>query len=49
VFSRAFWRQEAAMLMALLINNSRLSVLTFLSALHYDHPQQSQLPPCCER
>ena len=42
VFSMPYWWQETALLMALLTNNSRLSVLTCLSALHYDYPQQMQ-------
>lgn len=40
VFSMPYWWQETALLMALLTNNSRLSVLTCLSALHYDYPEQ---------
>ena len=42
VFNMPYWWQETALLMALLTNNSRLSVLTCLSALHYDYPQQMQ-------
>jgi hypothetical protein len=42
VFSMPYWWQETAMLMTLLINNPRLSVLTCLSALHYDYPRQMQ-------
>jgi hypothetical protein len=40
VFTMPYWWQETAMLMALLINNPKLSVLTCLSALHYDYPEQ---------
>jgi Methyltransferase domain len=42
VFTRPFWWQETAMLMALLVNNSRIKVLSCLSALHYDYPEQLQ-------
>jgi hypothetical protein len=42
VFSTRYWWQETAMLMALLINNPKLAVLTCLSALHYDYPEQLQ-------
>jgi hypothetical protein len=42
VFAMPYWWQETAMLMALLINNPKLSVLTCLSALHYDYPEQLQ-------
>ena len=42
VFSMPYWWQETAMLMALLINNPKLSVLACLSALHYDYPEQLQ-------
>lgn len=40
VFTRPFWWQETALLIALLVNNSRLSVLSSLSALHYDYTKQ---------
>lgn len=40
VFTRPFWWQETALLIALLVNNSRLSVLSCLSALHYDYTEQ---------
>ena len=42
VFTRPFWWQETALLIALLVNNPKLTVLTCLSALHYDYPQQMQ-------
>lgn len=42
VFSMPYWWQETAMLMALLINNPKLSVLTCLSALHYDYQEELQ-------
>ncbi len=42
VFTKPFWWQETALLMTLLVNNPKLSVLTCLSALHYDYPQQMQ-------
>lgn len=42
VFSRPFWWQETALLLALLVNNPRLKVLACLSALHYDYAQQMQ-------
>jgi hypothetical protein len=41
-FNMPYWWQETAMLMALLINNSKLSVLACLSALHYDYADQLQ-------
>lgn len=40
VFSMPYWWQETALLMALLVNNPRLSVLTCLSALHYDYAEE---------
>jgi hypothetical protein len=42
VFQKPYWWQENAMLMAVLINNPRLSVLSCLSALHYDCPEEVQ-------
>jgi len=42
VFTMPYWWQETALLMTLLVNNPRLSVLTCLSALHYDYPEQMQ-------
>lgn len=42
VFSMPYWWQETALLTALLTNNSKLSVLACLSALHYDYPEQLQ-------
>lgn len=39
---KPFGWQETALLMALLINNDRLEVLSCLSALHYDRPEQLQ-------
>jgi hypothetical protein len=42
VFTMPYWWQETALLMTLLVNNPKLSVLTCLSALHYDYPQQMQ-------
>jgi hypothetical protein len=38
VFSMPYWWQETGLLIALLTNNPRLSVLTCLSALHYVIP-----------
>ena len=40
VFSMPYWWQETGLLIALLTNNPRLSVLTCLSALHYDYPDE---------
>ena len=37
VFTRPFWWEETALLIALLTNNPKLSVLACLSALHYDN------------
>lgn len=42
VFTRPFWWQETALLIGLLVNNSKLRVLTCLSALHYDCPREMQ-------
>jgi predicted O-methyltransferase YrrM len=42
VFTRPWWWQETAMLMALLINNPKLPVMSCMSALHYDYPKQLQ-------
>ncbi|HEX5236182.1 MAG TPA: class I SAM-dependent methyltransferase [Silvibacterium sp.] len=42
VFTRPFWWQETALLIALLVNNSKLKVLSCLSALHYDYAPQMQ-------
>jgi hypothetical protein len=42
VFTRPWWWQETAMLMALLINNPKLAILACESALHYDYPEQMQ-------
>lgn len=42
VFSRPFWWQETALLIALLVNNPKLSVLCCESALHYDGAEQMQ-------
>ena len=42
VFSMPYWWQETALLAALLVNNQRLSVLSCLSALHYDYPDHLQ-------
>lgn len=42
VFTRPFWWQETALLIALLTNNSKLSVLASLSALHYDCADKMQ-------
>jgi predicted O-methyltransferase YrrM len=42
VFTRPWWWQETAMLMALLINNPKLQVLACESALHYDYPEELQ-------
>lgn len=42
VFTKPFWWQETAMLMALLINNPKVKVLSCLSALHYDYSEQLQ-------
>jgi hypothetical protein len=42
VFDRPWWWQETAMLMALLINNPKLSILSCQSALHYDSPEHMQ-------
>jgi hypothetical protein len=42
VFTRPWWWQETALLMALLINNPKLMVLTCLSALHYDSSESMQ-------
>ena len=40
VFAMPYWWQETALLMALLINNPKLKVLSCLSALHYDYAEQ---------
>lgn len=42
VFTRPWWWQETAMLMALLINNPKLEVLACESALHYDYSKELQ-------
>jgi predicted O-methyltransferase YrrM len=42
VFTRPWWWQETAMLIALLVNNAKLRVLACESALHYDYPQELQ-------
>ncbi len=42
VFAMPFWWQETALLTALLVNNAKISVLTCLSALHYDRTDQLQ-------
>ena len=42
VFTMPYWWQETSILMALLINNPKLSVLACLSALHYDLPEELQ-------
>jgi hypothetical protein len=42
VFSMPYWWQETALLTALLVNNSKLSVLSCLSAQHYDNSDRLQ-------
>ena len=42
VFGRPWWWTETAMLMALLVNNPKIRVLSCLSALHYDYPEEMQ-------
>jgi hypothetical protein len=42
VFTRPWWWQETALLIALLTNNPKLQVLTCLSALHYDYAVEMQ-------
>jgi hypothetical protein len=42
VFSMPYWWQETALLAALLVNNRKLSVLSCLSALHYDYSDRLQ-------
>ena len=42
VFSMPYWWQETTLLTALLINNPKLSVLSCLSALHYDYTDHLQ-------
>ena len=40
VFARPYWWQETTLLTALLINNPKITVLSCLSALHYDYPSE---------